>query len=165
MLENTLLIALIALSVWMLTVKKRFNLILGMSAFSLLVAALYAYYSALDVALAEVAVGSAIVPIIFVIATSHQRKFFVYVDGGISEKAFETRCKPVLESFCENQGLKLIICKPENKVHFKDVWVHSKDENFLFEGQSHNKLVTRLAKYCVKCDFISFERRDINEAE
>ena len=165
MLENALLISLIGLSIWMLTVKKRFNLILGMSVFSLLVAALYAYYRALDVALAEVAVGSAIVPIIFVIATSHQRKFFVYLDQNVSLVNFDEKCKPLLEDFCEKQGLKLVVCKEGQRVHYKDVCVYSKELDFVFEGQKYNKLVTRLVKYCNNTSFISFERREINEEE
>lgn len=163
MIEYALLSALILLSLWMLFQKKRFVLILGMSVFSLFSAGIYAYYRALDVALAEVAVGSAIVPLIFVVATSHQRKFFVYLDDNVPKEKFNEEYLSIFHAFCKTQDISLVLLKEGKRVHFKDVWVHYREDHFVFEGQKSNKLVTRFFAYCDEIACVETERREINE--
>ncbi len=57
--------------------KDNLRIIVFFSVFSLITASLYFFNSAPDVALAEVAIGSAITPLIFIISISKQKDFIV----------------------------------------------------------------------------------------
>lgn len=72
----------------------------------MIAASLYFYNNAPDVALAEIAVGSAFIPLIFLITISKQRRFIVKIN---TEKEFIYMS--VLEEFCKKENLKLDIIK------------------------------------------------------
>jgi len=57
--------------------KKTGTIVILIASFSLVTASLYVLNNAPDVAIAEVAIGSAIIPLIYVISVSRQREFIV----------------------------------------------------------------------------------------
>lgn len=70
-------ILMIILALIIITNKNNLRIIIFFSAFSLITASLYFFNNAPDVALAEVAIGSAITPLILIISISKQRDFIV----------------------------------------------------------------------------------------
>ena len=73
----SLQIVLIIIAIFIVLHKKNFTIIILISAFSLVAATLYTLNKAPDVAIAEVAIGSAIIPLIYVISISRQREFII----------------------------------------------------------------------------------------
>lgn len=73
----------------MLREKESLRLIIYFAVFSLLMSVLYFLYHAYDVALAEIAIGSALLPLFFIIALGKQKNFVVVSrveDAFFSEK-------------------------------------------------------------------------------
>jgi uncharacterized MnhB-related membrane protein len=68
---------LIAVAIAIIFHQNQFTIIILMSVFSLIVATLYMLNQAPDVAIAEVAINAAIIPLIYVIAISRQRELIV----------------------------------------------------------------------------------------
>lgn len=92
--------------------KDYLNMIISYSVFSLFAAIIYFLNFAPDVAIAEIAIGSAIVPLIFIISVSKQRNFLVA--GEIfdnDDKESVEYVLTILETFCEVNNLKLKIVK------------------------------------------------------
>ena len=58
--------------------KNNFTIVILMSVFSLIAATLYMLNQAPDVAIAEVAINAAIIPLIYIIAISRQRELIIY---------------------------------------------------------------------------------------
>ncbi len=88
-----------------------FRLIIYFSFFSLIAASLYYLNEAPDVALAEVAIGSAFIPLIYTIAISKQKTFTVVRDmseSDILDCDFEL-CEKLLTEFCEFFKLDLVL--------------------------------------------------------
>ncbi len=80
MLEVTayaLQVLLILMAIAIVTHKNNGTIIILIAVFSLVTASLYVINKAPDVAIAEVAIGSAIIPLIYVISISRQREFIV----------------------------------------------------------------------------------------
>ncbi|MDI6453029.1 Na(+)/H(+) antiporter subunit B [Peloplasma aerotolerans] len=106
-------ILLIIIALAIVLHKENFTIIILISAFSLVAATLYAINQAPDVAIAEVAIGSAIIPLIYVISISRQREFIVLdrVDhdrhdlDDINEALYE-----VMSDFVQTYDLRLNIC-------------------------------------------------------
>jgi len=105
MIKTFLMIILLIITLTIVLEKNNKKLIIFFSVFSLIAASLYFYNHAPDVALAEIAVGSAFIPLIFLIAISKQRTFTVMK---VSKRDFVYQ--DLLEEFCklENLSLKLI---------------------------------------------------------
>ena len=112
---NLLQIILIIISVFIVSSKNNLKIILSFSVFSLICAGLYFFLSAPDLALAEAAIGSAIIPFIFLIAISKQRKFlvirhidkddeFLINDGERIGKGYK-----LLDEFTKHYNLELVI--------------------------------------------------------
>lgn len=82
-----------------------FKMIIDFSIFSLFVSGIYFFNYAPDVAIAEIAIGSAIVPIMFLISISKQRSFIVA--GDVHGECFSEsgECRDILEDFCDLYGL------------------------------------------------------------
>ncbi|EOD01866.1 hypothetical protein L21TH_0052 [Caldisalinibacter kiritimatiensis] len=91
--------------------------IIFFSAFSLATASLYYFFKAPDLALAEAAIGSAIIPLVYIIAISKQREFlvisrinkddiFLYHSGNTKGKGYK-----LLEDFTKHYNLKLVISR------------------------------------------------------
>jgi len=70
-------ILMIIIAIAIVLHKKNFTIIILIASFSLIAASLYIINKAPDVAIAEVAIGSAIIPLIYVISISRQREFIV----------------------------------------------------------------------------------------
>jgi uncharacterized MnhB-related membrane protein len=68
---------LIVLAIAIVLHKNNGTIIILIASFSLVTASLYVINKAPDVALAEIAIGSAIIPLIYVISISRQREFIV----------------------------------------------------------------------------------------
>ena len=151
-----LIILLLILSVVIVLEKNNLKIIIFFSAFSLISASLYFYNYAPDVALAEIAVGSAFVPLIFLITISKQRTFTVMSS---LETGFEHI--EVLEEFCKTENLKLKIVSNEDVINDDSKTIHgvfrrndidllldySKSKNvYKIVGKSSNALIGRLEK-------------------
>lgn len=112
---HLLQILLIFLSIYIIASKNNLRSIIFFSAFSLITASIYYLFRAPDLALAEAAIGSAIIPLIYIIAISKQREFLVV--SHISEKDDFFTCSnesigkgyELLDSFTKHYNLKLII--------------------------------------------------------
>src|SRR5210317_459337 len=68
---------LIVLAIAIVLHKNNGTIIILIASFSLVTASLYIINRAPDVAIAEIAIGSAIIPLIYVISISRQREFIV----------------------------------------------------------------------------------------
>lgn len=111
MIKLTLMILLLLVTLFIVIEKNNNRIIIYFSVFSLIAASLYFYNHAPDVALAEIAVGSAFIPLIFLITISKQRTFTVMMN---SDKTFIYL--DLLNQFCKDENLKLKI------VNEKDVY-------------------------------------------
>ncbi len=78
---------LILLAIAIVLHKNNGTIIILIASFSLVTASLYIINNAPDVAIAEIAIGSAIIPLIYVISISRQREFIV-LDRAMDEFIF-----------------------------------------------------------------------------
>ena len=109
-----LTLMLLILSIYLLFAKDNFVLILISSLFSFISACLYFLYAAPDIALAEVAIGCAFIPLIFTITVMRQNTFTVVF---FSQEGGQAYCSPeilielmaILEVFCNQHQVKLKI--------------------------------------------------------
>jgi uncharacterized MnhB-related membrane protein len=95
-----------------MTIKERnyLRMIIYFSVFSLVISALYFLNAAPDVAIAEIAIGSALIPLIFLLTVSKQRVFIV--TGDVMNQCFiddTGNCKSILQEFCDFYNLDLRI--------------------------------------------------------
>lgn len=109
MIKIILMILLLLVTTVIVLEKNNQRVIVYFSVFSLIAASLYFYNHAPDVALAEIAVGSAFIPLIFLITISKQQTITVMMN---TNKEFAY--KNLLEEFCKRENLKLKIIKSED---------------------------------------------------
>lgn len=106
-------ILMIILAIIIITNKDNLRIIIFFSVFSLITASLYFFNNAPDVALAEVAIGSAITPLIFIISISKQKDFIVIKhtkDDFFSQSLSKTgEGYKFLHDFAKHYDLKLNI--------------------------------------------------------
>jgi len=149
---------LVLLIVTLLTVIQKNNqkLVIYFSVFSLVAASLYFYSHAPDVALAEIAVGSAFIPLIFLIAISKQRTFTVLLNN-----TDDFTYQYLVDEFLQEENLKLKLLNASNVDHEEaksvsgvfrrlDVdliidYSHKKKKYYLL-CKSDNKLIDRFEK-------------------
>lgn len=74
---NLMQLLLIIITIFIIRSKNNIKLVVFFLFFSLITAILYYLNKAPDVALAEIAIGSAIMPLIFIVSISRQREFVV----------------------------------------------------------------------------------------
>jgi len=107
-------ILLIVIAIAVVVHKRNFTIIILIATFGLVAAALYIINKAPDVAIAEVAIGSAIIPLIYVISISRQREFIVldrvldgFIEYGVelSGEGYE-----ILNKFVNTYDLSLNVC-------------------------------------------------------
>ncbi|MBS4538355.1 DUF4040 domain-containing protein [Clostridium sp. D2Q-11] len=169
-------ILLIIISLVITFGKDNLNMVIFFSVFSLICASLYYFYRAPDLALAEAAIGSAIVPLIFIITISKQREFMVICnieDDFINPKSKEGEGYKLLSDFTDYYNLKLVV--RENKedtiygvfrVRNVDLSVKKKKDKYIFEGKSTsiimNKLV-QMTKECSKVDILLVEEEQMDD--
>ncbi len=89
--------------------KSTLRAIILLSVFSMISSLMYYLYQAPDVAMAELAIGAAIVPLIYVISITRQKKYIVvnntqdhFLDHGMAGYM-------LLAHFCKQQNLDLVI--------------------------------------------------------
>jgi uncharacterized MnhB-related membrane protein len=151
-----LLILLIIVSVAIIVCKDNLRIVILFSAFSLVTASLYYFYHSPDLALAEVAIGSAIMPLVFIISISKQKEFLVIshieAEDDFLNQDFGKGYK-LLEEFTKHYGLKLVISKSDYdqlKGVFRkrnvDLVVErcTKTGIYIFKGKSTSILMNRL---------------------
>lgn len=112
MIKTFLLLLLLVVTVLTVVQKNNQKLVVYFSVFSLVAASLYFYSHAPDVALAEIAVGSAFIPLIFLIAISKQRTFTVLLNG-LENFVYQG----LMEEFCLEENLKLKILNADEVDH------------------------------------------------
>ncbi|MDW7669895.1 MAG: DUF4040 domain-containing protein [Bacillota bacterium] len=109
-LANFIQILLIIITIALVASKDNTVVAIMFSVSSLFIAILFFFNKAPDVALAEIAVGSAIMPLILIIAISRQREYVVIThvkDDFINSLSGEGR--KVLQDFAEHYNLELKI--------------------------------------------------------
>ncbi|WP_432402959.1 Na(+)/H(+) antiporter subunit B [Wukongibacter sp. M2B1] len=107
---NIMQFLLIIISIVIVKSKNNIKLVIFFSLFSLITAILYYFNKAPDVALAEVAIGSAIMPLIFIISISRQQEFVVinHTEDDFLDNKDGTGYK-LLMDFTNHYNLKLKI--------------------------------------------------------
>ncbi len=104
---------LIFMAIAIVTHQNNGTIIILIASFSLVTASLYVINNAPDVAIAEIAIGSAIIPLIYVISISRQREFIVLDkamdDFIISDNEFSGIGYVLLRRFSEFYHLELNI--------------------------------------------------------
>lgn len=156
MVNYVLLIMLLATTIALVIEKNNTKLVIYFSVFSLIAASLYFYNHAPDVALAEIAVGSAFIPLIFLIAISKQRTFtimtvtdqpFIYIE--------------LFNDFCRQENLKLKVISTDEVFDDEAKSIHGvfrrqdidlildynhKKNRFDMTGKKSNVLINKLEK-------------------
>lgn len=168
-LPTLLQILLIIIALAIVFHKENFTIIIYISSFGLVAATLYVLNQAPDVAIAEVAIGSAIIPLIYVISISRQREFIVLdrvdhdhiTDETIDEKNIELY--QILNTFVDHNDLKMNVCaniKGSDEALTNDLNVdlvitfdHEK-QKFILKGKQSSILMNHLIKETVSYDYI-----------
>lgn len=150
---------LIALALAIVLNKNNGTIIIFIATFSLVTASLYILNNAPDVAIAEVAIGSAIIPLIYIISISRQREYivldrvndeFIYVDGELQGEGYL-----ILQELATYYKLTLNFTNDiigDDRILFEqgniDLIV-ARDERtgkYIFRGKQSNIIMTRLEK-------------------
>lgn len=137
--------------------KKNFTIIILIASFGLIAAGLYIINQAPDVAIAEVAIGSAIIPLIYVISISRQREFivldktkkgFIDPDEELTGEVYE-----ILTEFVKDHDLRLNVCcdirgsEEELTSQLNVDLIIALDKNtkkYILKGKSSNILMSKL---------------------
>ena len=146
------------IAIYIINTKDYLNAVITYTAFSLFSAVIYFLNYAPDVAIAEIAISSAIVPLIFIIAISKQKEYVVVGDvfnGKFLEK--EKYILSVLDEFTRINKLKLkIISNSEDLVMsgvFREINVDlsietlGNDKGYYFIGKESSVLMHKMEKY------------------
>jgi putative multicomponent Na+:H+ antiporter subunit B len=155
---SALLIIAALLSIMMIKEKNNFNLIIYSSGFSLICASLYYKYNAPDLTLAEIAIGSALIPLIFIIAIGKQKEFIVlsYVEDEFIRNLEGAGCGrgcTILKNFCSHYDLKLKIYFAGNDKPLKQTGQKSADliiekctqsNKYILKGKQSSILMLKL---------------------
>ncbi len=159
-------ILLIIIAIVVVFHKENFTIIIFIASFGLVAATLYAINQAPDVAIAEVAIGSAIIPLIYVISISRQREFIVLdrIDHDMHELDQENQIVyDRLVQFADDHHLKLNICagikgteKELTRELNVDLIITYNDANSTFElkGKSSSVLMKDLKSLTADASFI-----------
>lgn len=170
-------ILLIIIAISIVLHERNFTIIILISAFSLVAATLYTINKAPDVAIAEVAIGSAIIPLIYVISISRQREFIVLdkIHHGFiaPDEKLEGIIYDILEEFVRINDLRLNICCDLEGDEFDltkelnvDLIVTTdlQTGKFIIKGKKSNVLVSKLSKMVKKyeqIEIIEFKEGDL----
>jgi len=128
------------------------RMIIFYAAFSLISAVLYYFFNAPDVALAELAIGCAFIPLMFIIAISKQREFIIifHPTNETFVNDFGKQCKyeyDLLYIFCLENKLSLKVYdskeitvegvfRPKNA----DIIIDKENEKYVFKLKETNAL-------------------------
>ena len=151
-------VLLIIIALTVIFHKENFTIIIYISAFGLIAAVLYALNQAPDVAIAEVAIGSAIIPLIYVISIARQREYIVL--DRVNHDRFELneenlKVYELLNAFVDVHDLKLNVCTDISGDDFVltdelnvDLILSYDDskKKFIIKGKKSSILVSHLKK-------------------
>ncbi len=150
---------LIILAIIIILGTDKIRIVIILSLFSLVTASLYFFNNAPDVALAEVAIGSAIMPLIFIISISKQNEFIVmsHVDDDFlnNDEISVGKGYMILEEFTKYYGLKLNIYTNKHEdlkgIFRKNnvdliVKISIDSNKYIFEGKETNALMNKLSQ-------------------
>ena len=159
---NTILLALLLVAaIAMILTDTNLTAVILLSVFSMLCAFSYYLYQAPDVAIAELAIGAAILPLLYVISISRQKKFIVLDHSGDSFLAPGHRGHRILSDFCQHFGLELevktgqlrsrrILLNPRDI----DLIVTRKEDYYLLAGSTSSYLFNMLEELTLEDDDI-----------
>lgn len=167
--ELILQLIMIIIAISVVKTKNNLKLIILFSAFSLMAASLYFMHNAPDVALSEVSIGSAIIPLIFIVAISKQKEFIVINhlkddflknnDTDYTGSGFE-----ILNDFCDHYDLKLKIYNSnENQIQgiFREKNIDlivdkcPDTNNYIFKGKESSILMNKLEQITKNIDDVT----------
>jgi len=163
-------VLMIIISIGVVLHKRNFTIIILIATFGLVAASLYMVNQAPDVAIAEVAIGSAIIPLIYVISISRQREFIVLdrvQDGFITYgEDFSGFGYDILDRFVKTYDLSLNICV-DIKGREKDLTdqlnvdlIITKDEStgaYILKGKASSVLMSKLKQMVKEIDNVEVE--------
>lgn len=148
---------MIGVAIAVILQKNNFTIIILMSVYSLIAATLYTLNQAPDVAIAEVAINAAIIPLIYVIAISRQRELIVYdtlhhgdigplsnYSGDIYEYlyAFSKKHKLRLNLCCDLDGNEQTLMQEMNV----DLIITQDSVNYILKGKKNNVLMKKIVR-------------------
>jgi len=149
------------IAIYIINTKDYLNAIITYTVFSLFSAVIYFLNYGPDVAIAEIAISSAIVPLIFIIAISKQNEFIVigdiFMDVSTEKKEYILK---ILNEFTKMNNLKLKIEKDSTYLYmsgvFREVNVDlsietlKNDKGYYFIGKDSNNLMSEMEKFVEK---------------
>jgi putative multicomponent Na+:H+ antiporter subunit B len=159
-------VLLIVIAITIVFHKENFTIIILISAFGLVAATLYALNQAPDVAIAEVAIGSAIIPLIYVISISRQREFIVLDRVDHDKHDLDQKNEEIygiLINFVNTYDLRLNVCSDikgtdeelTNELNVDLIISYNESKNrFEFRGKSSSILMKRLKDITSDKDYI-----------
>ncbi len=169
-------ILLVIISIAIVLHKNNSTLVILIASFGFVAATLYTLNQAPDVAIAEVAISSAIIPLIYVLSISRQREFIV-IDN-VDHTLFDVKDEKylvvkLLEDFVRENKLKLNIssdlegiCEEHVAVANVDLMIfyNSRLKKFELVGKSSSILINKLRDSTKKYQFISIYTTDEGES-
>jgi len=150
-------ILLIILTIFILKEDHYLRMVIYYATFSLIAAVLYYLFHAPDVALAELAIGCAFIPLIFIIGISKQREFVViyHPKDEVFINGFGKKCKyefDMLTLFCLENKLSLKVIEGSEitvegifRPHNVDLIVDKEDGEYIFKLKETNALTHQFA--------------------
>lgn len=159
---------LILIAVTVIKLKDNLTSVIFFSVFSLIAALLYYFYHAPDLALAEAAIGSAIIPLIFIISISKQREFIVVAEN-IEDDFIDIENKKgkgyeLLKTLTDFYDLKLVFLEDKQNISFDifrvrnvDVFVYQKGEDYIFKANPASIISHRLEEICDEYEHVKIE--------
>jgi len=170
---NFMQILLIIITLAMVINKSNMVIAIMFSLSSLFIAILFFFNSAPDVALAEIAVGSAIMPLILIISISKQREYVVIThieDDFFFDK--EGEGYQILEKFTDTYNLKLNIQNREIsnisgifRERNVDLIIDRSEDGDIYylKGKKSSLMVNRLEKMTKNYDLIKVIKQEEDE--
>ncbi len=178
-------VLLIILAIAIVIHKNNGTIIILIASFSLVTASLYVLNSAPDVAIAEIAINSAIIPLIYVISISRQREYIILDkvndDFIISDNSFTGIGYIILKRFADFYHLELnitndpglcalgegedqVLCEATNV----DLIITKDDatNQYVFKGKNSSILIHKLEQLTKDHDnirVVKFKDRDVGE--
>jgi uncharacterized MnhB-related membrane protein len=157
---------LIMIAILIVRHKENFTIIIYIATFGLVAATLYAMNQAPDVAIAEVAIGSAIIPLIYVISISRQKEYIIL--DRVDHDRFQLDEQNILvyellTAFVERHGLRMNVCAGiegaeetlTDELNVDLIIVYNDTTNkFELKGKASSVLIDRLRSDCEDHPFI-----------
>jgi putative multicomponent Na+:H+ antiporter subunit B len=169
---NPLQILLILIALAMVISNNNRTIVIFLAVFSLFSASLYYFNHAPDVALAEVAIGSAIMPLIYIISIAKQREFIVVDHTEDAYFSYNGEGYKLLKEFTYHYRLKLIITtkiKGDVTGIFRrsniDLIIDRSDQIYQLKGNRTSILLNKLEAMTKDYDQIKIVRMKAGETD